>query len=240
MYESTSTWFMIGLNLIMIAYTLWVLSLARPATKLLIGIGVAMAAWLTLLHLGISTKSMFPADISGVVFLMFIFAYVGVVGVVLFVFPPVRRLLTGLGQERLLLFQGIRVFYGAGFLMQAGLGLFPKMFGIWDGWTHIAAGFFGLVAAFSVASGINGLRRAWFANLFGLTDILVVASTIALVLLPDLTPHHSMMYALFFPAPLFLWFHVISLWKLVRDRSAIPQEFADDSLVSHSSLRSAS
>ena len=240
MYESTSAWFMIGLNLIMIAYTLWVLSLSRPATKLLIGIGVAMAAWLTLLHLGILTKSMFPADISGVVFLVFIFAYVGVVGTVLFVFPPVRRLLLGLDQKQLLLLQGIRVFFGATFLMQASLGILPRGFGIMDGFTHIGAGFFGLIATFSLAVGVEGSRRAWFANIFGLADILAVASSLALILLPEIGPYHSMMYAVFLPAPLWLWFHVVSIWKLVRDRSAIPhQESAPDSLLQHSSLRSA-
>lgn len=226
MSESQSAWFMFGLNLVMIVYTLWVLSLAKPAQTLRVGIGAMMLVWLVLLHWGLATKSIFPADISGIAFLLFIFAYVGLVGAVLFAVAPIRHLLLSLGQQHLLLFQGIRVLYGAGFLMQASMGIFPKMFGIWDGWTHIVAGFLGLVAAFSIVSGISGVQRAWFANIFGLTDILVVASSIALILLADLTPHHSIMYALFFPAPLFLWFHLISLWQLVRDRSMKLKESA--------------
>ena len=224
MSESAFAGFMIGLNMVMVVYTLWVLSLGKSAIRLRIGIGAAMVTWLALLHLGLSTKSIFPADISGVVFLMIIFLFVGVVGVALFVFTPVRRLLLDLDQKQLLLLQGIRVFFGATFLMQASLGVLPTEFGIVDGFTHIGAGFFGLIAAFSLAAGVEGARRAWFANMFGLLDILVVASSLALVLLPDVGPHHSMMYAVFLPAPLWLWFHIVSIWKLGRDRHTRPLE----------------
>ncbi len=223
MSESTSAWFMIGLDLVMVAYTLWVLSLSKLASVRRIGIGTAMMIWMVFLHLGLSTKSIFPADISGVAFLTIIFLYVGVVGTVLFVIKPIRRLLLDLDQEQLLLLQGIRVFFGATFMMQASLGILPTGFGIMDGFTHIGAGFFGLIAAFSLAAGVEGVRRAWFANLFGLADILVVASSLAFVLLPDIGPHHSMMYAVFLPAPLWLWFHIVSIWKLARDTHTLPQ-----------------
>ena len=116
-----------------------------------------------------------------------------------------------------MLLQGVRVFFGAVFLMFASQGVLPATFGIIDGFTHIGAGFFGLIAAFSIASGINGKRRAWFANLFGLADILIVASSLALVLLPTIGPHHPMMYAVFLPAPLWLWFHLISIIRLVKE-----------------------
>jgi hypothetical protein len=224
MSENLSSWFMVGLDVVMVIYTLWVLSLANSSTMLRIGIGAAMGSWLALLHLGLSTKRVFPADISGVAFLMVIVLFVGVVGAALFVSTPVRRLLLGLDQQSLLLLQGIRVFFGATFLMQASLGILPTGFGIVDGFTHIGAGFFGLIAAFSLAAGVEGVRRAWFANLFGLVDILVVASSVAFVLLPDITPHHSMMYAVFLPAPLWLWFHLVSIWKLVRVRFTVHQE----------------
>ncbi|MFZ5875556.1 MAG: hypothetical protein ACOYXU_04010 [Nitrospirota bacterium] len=223
MSENASAWFMMGLDVVMVIYTLWVLSLAKSSAKLRTGIGVALVAWLALLHLELSAKRVFPADISGVAFLMIIFLFVGVVGAALLVFTPVRRLLLDLEQRHLLLLQGIRVFFGATFLMQASLGILPTGFGIADGLTHIGAGFFGLIAAFSLAAGVEGARRAWFANIFGLVDILIVASTLALVLLPDIGPHHSMMYAVFLPAPLWLWFHVVSIWKLTGERRAVLQ-----------------
>jgi hypothetical protein len=208
---------MIGLDLLMIIYTLWVISLSNN-NKFHTGIGAGLVAWLVLLHFGLSTKSLFSEDISGIVFLLIIFAAVGIVGVLLLAVPAVKAIVLGLSQQQLLLMQGIRVFFGAAFLMQASLGNMPLAFGIVDGWTHIAAGFFGLIAAFSMASHIDAIRRAWFANLFGLLDILIVASTLSLLILPDITPHGSMMYAVFLPAPLWLWFHLISIYKLLQEK----------------------
>jgi len=216
MLDISPTWTMISLDILMVVYTLWALSLAKPLGRTGIVIGISMLAWLTVLHFGLSSQSIFPRDISGTAFLMIIFTAVGAVGVVLLTVSPVRRLLLGLSQSQLLLLQGIRVFFGATFLMQASLDVLPLTFGIVDGYTHIGAGFFGLIGAFSVAAGIQGARRAWFANIFGLLDILVVASTLAFILLPQIGPHHPMMYAVFLPAPLWIWFHVISIWKLMR------------------------
>lgn len=206
---------MIGLDILMIVFTLWALSLARPLGRLGGMIGIALIGWLVGLHWGLKNSSLFPLDISGAAFLTVIFLAVGAVGLLLFLIPPVRRLLLGLDQRQLMLLQGIRVFFGAVFLMQAGTGVLPQTFGILDGFTHIGAGFFGLIAAFSVAADRNGARRAWFANFFGLADILIVASSLALILLPQIGPHHSMMYAVFLPAPLWLLFHLISIWKLL-------------------------
>ena len=217
MLDISPTWTMIGLNLIMIVYTLWVLSLNKPLGKKVYVIAGCMLGWLVVLHIGLSNALIFPEDISGVAFLIIIFAAVGVVGALLFLIKPIREMLFALDQQQLMMFQGIRVFFGATFLMQASLGTLPQTFGILDGYTHISAGFFGLVAAFSVAAAANGVRRVWFANLFGLLDILVVASTLALILLPQIGPHHSMMYAVFLPAPLWLWFHVVSIWKLLQE-----------------------
>ena len=227
MSNNMSAWAMIGLDVLMIIYTLWVLSLFKPIGKQGAAIAAGMLTWLGVLHYGLSNESVFPKDISGIAFLIIIFAGVGLVGAVLLLVPTLRNLLLGLDQRQLLLFQGIRVFFGATFLMQASLGVLPQGFGIIDGYTHIGAGFFGLIAAFSVAAGIQGRRRAWFANFFGLADILIVATSLALILLPQIGPHHSMMYAVFLPAPLWLWFHLVSIWKLMQG------EDANASLVSH-------
>jgi len=203
----------ISLDVLMIVYTMWVLSLNKSG-KMPWSIGAAMFAWLFGLHFFISNQLVFPRNISGISFLMIIFAAVGLVGAMLFSIPAIRKRLLELTQEQLMLMQGIRVFFGAGFLMQAALAHMPLNFGLIDGFTHVTAGFLGLVAAFTVSKGLYGKSRVLFANIFGLADILIVASSIALVLLPDMGPHHTMMYAVFLPAPLWLWFHVISLWKL--------------------------
>ncbi len=222
MSNLSPTWTMIGLDALMIVYTLWVLSMARPLGQLGRIIGASMLGWLVILNWSLTNERLFPKDISGIAFLALIFAAVGLVGALLLLVPPIRRLLFGLSQQQLLLMQGIRVFFGATFLMHASLGVLPQAFGIVDGLTHTGAGFFGLVAAFSLASGVDGERRAWFANLFGLADILVVASSLALVLLPELGPHHPMMYAVFLPAPLWLWFHIVSIAKLLRRDGLVP------------------
>lgn len=206
---------MIGLDLLMIVYTLWAFSLGKPSRRAVAVVAVSLLAWLGALHLGIASQHLFPPSISGVAFLLVIFAAVGLVGVVLHATPTVRRLLWSLDQRQLLLLQGVRVFFGGTFLMHASLGVLPPAFGIIDGFTHIGAGFFGLIAAFSVASGRDGVRRAWFANVFGLADILIVATSLALVLLPEIGPYHPMMYAVFLPAPLWLWFHLVSIAKLL-------------------------
>lgn len=214
----TTASFAIFLDLMMIIYTLWVISLGDKNGKLSIGLGTGMLVWLGVLHFGLSTKSLFPEDISSIAFLIIIFIAVGAVGALLLLVKPIRDKLVALTQKQLLLLQGVRVFFGANFLMQASLGGLPQTFGILDGWTHIAAGFLGLIAAFTLATDKDGERRAWFANIFGVMDILVVASTLAIILLPTLTPFHPMMYAVFLPAPLWLWFHLVSMWKLVQNK----------------------
>lgn len=222
MNEISPVWIMLGLDVLMMVYTLWVLSLNPSLSGKGYVIAASMLGWLLALHWGLSHQAIFPTDISGVAFLLVIFFAVGLVGGILLGIPYIRNMLLGLDQRQLLLLQGIRVFFGASFLMAASTGVLPQTFGILDGLTHIGAGFFGLIAAFSVAAGIHGARRAWFANLFGLADILVVASSLALILLPQIGPHHSMMYAVFLPAPLWLWFHLISIWKLLgREKLAM-------------------
>ncbi|MCH9696899.1 MAG: hypothetical protein K0U68_02235 [Gammaproteobacteria bacterium] len=86
-------------------------------------------------------------------------------------------------------------------------------------WLHVCAGFLGLFAAFSVVVDINGTQRTWAANLFGLGDILIVATTLSLVLLDELTPYHNMMFAVFLPTPLWLLAHCLSIWKLLVSSS---------------------
>lgn len=205
---------MIGLDGLMILFTLWVAALKAPLGRLGPGLAVALVGWLLALHWGLSAQTLFPPGISGTAFLAVIVGAVALVGAALFAIAPVRVLLLRLEPGQLMLLQGVRVFFGAGFLVQAASGDLPAAFGVIDGLSHISAGFFGLIAAHALATGIDGARRAKFANLFGLADILVVASSLALLLLPQIGPHHPMMYAVFLPAPLWLWFHLVAMAKL--------------------------
>lgn len=205
---------MLAMDAIAIGYTLWIMRRGSehggaPVTWMVLALG-----WMALLHAGLSTQALFPAEIPGWAFLGLVFAFVGAVGVLLFA-TSARRTLFSLTQPDLLQLQGIRVYFGAGFLAMAAVGALPSTFGILDGFTHVTAGFLGLLASQRVAAG-GGAMWIWLANVFGLLDILVVASTISLVLLSAITPHHPMMYAVFLPAPLWLWFHVVSLTKVLR------------------------
>lgn len=212
---------MLALDALMILYTLWVLSL-NPRTSHYRGlIAAAMFGWLAVLYGLLSTQSLFPKDISSVTFYSSILIGVGIFGAILFGVGRIRAFILLADQQQLMMFQGIRVYFGAVFLIQGGLGLLPATFGLIDGLTHISAGFFGLIAACCIASGAAGRRRAWFANAFGLADILIVATSLAFVLLNDIGPHHPMMYAVFLPAPLWLCAHVLSIYKLVEDRGRV-------------------
>ncbi|MDJ0709547.1 MAG: hypothetical protein QNJ14_04105 [Woeseiaceae bacterium] len=209
---------MLALDALMVIYTLWVLSLNRETNKARGLIAAGMFGWMAVLFGIFSTQSLFPADISSVSFYAAILTGVAVFGALLFGVRPIREYVMSLDQRQLMMIQGIRVYFGATFLIQGGLGLLPATFGLIDGLTHISAGFFGLVAAFAVAAGTQARRRAWFANAFGLGDILIVATSLAFVLLKDIGPHHPMMYAVFLPAPLWLWAHVVSIYKLITER----------------------
>lgn len=208
---------MILLDLAAVGFTAWVVRRGGGSARVVTGAVLALCAWLAVLHGIIATRSLIPADISGLAFLGVIFAGVGVFGLGIFA-TPVGRTLMNLRQEDLMLAQGVRVFFGAGFLLQAAIGLLPETFGIIDGFSHVTAGFLGLIAAVIAARDPNATRMVLCANAFGLIDILVVASSIALILLPEMTPYHPMMYAVFLPAPIWLWLHVVSLAKLAAAR----------------------
>ncbi len=209
---------MLALDALMVIYTLWVFSLNDATRRARLWIGTGMFGWLAVLFGVISTQGVLSTDISSVAFYAVILSGVAAVGALLFGVTPIRQFVLSLDQRQLMLLQGVRIYFGAAFLIQGGLGLLPGTFGLIDGLTHISAGFFALIAAFAVAAGVQARRRAWFANAFGLGDILVVATTLAFVLLEDIGPHHPMMYAVFLPAPLWLWAHVISIVKLAGDR----------------------
>lgn len=225
---------MLALDALMVIYTLWVLSLYRPLGKTWGLIAVGMFGWMAVLYGILSTQSLFPTDISSVAFYASILGGVGVFGALLFGVKPIRQFVMALDQRQLMLLQGIRIYFGAAFLIQGGLGLLPSIFGLIDGLTHISAGFFGLIAAFAVAAGVQGRRRIWFANAFGLGDILIVATSLAFVLLKDIGPYHPMMYAVFLPAPLWLWAHVVSIVKLIKDKDSA--ETAMDARLSSESV----
>lgn len=213
--ELGSTGVALALNLINIGYVAWVLGASDATRRWRLPVVLVMLAWLGALHVGLSRQALFPAAISGPAFLAVIVVGVGAVAALLFL-TPVRGLTRALSLAQLQSLQGIRVWFGTAFLVWAVLGVLPTTFGVIDGVTHVGAGFLGLMAAIACAAGAAARTRVWFANLFGLLDILTVAATLALVLLPQIGAHHPMMYAVFLPAPLWLCLHLVSIERLLR------------------------
>lgn len=216
MHDSPLTYSVaLGLDVAAIAYSLALAIRAGVPLRLALGAALAMGGWLGVLAWAIATRSILSTEISGPAFFGVVLAFVGAVGALLWL-TPARRILSQLSQVDLQALQGIRVFFGASFLMQAALGTMPRTFGILDGLTHVGAGFLGLFAAGALARDPRARWAAWASNVFGTVDILVVATSLSLAILPEMTPHHSMMYAVFLPAPLWLWFHVVSTIRLLH------------------------
>lgn len=214
-----ASWLMLGLDTAMIIYTLAIFVAGGMTRRTAAIIGTVSAAWLVVLRALLSNGQPFPEDISGTGFYAIILIGVVLFGGLMFGPPELRSTFANMDQTWLLAPQGIRVFFGATFLLWAGEDILPRTFGIIDGFTHVSAGLLGLAAALA-ASRTNGKTLPWIANLFGLGDILVVATSIAYVLLADIGPHHPMMYAVFAPAPVWLWLHVVSIYRLAINNVA--------------------
>ena len=205
---SVAAWSAIGLDVAMIAYTAWHLTRSGfSRLYVLLGICVGLA-WLGVLAGVLLPGDLLPPNVSGAAFFTVVLAFVGLVGLG---FLFLRRGFLELSHRALLIPQGVRVYFGANFLIWGGLGVLPQTFGILDGLTHATAGFLALLAASEVDEHPTPLT--WVANLFGLADILVVATTLAFVLLPQLGTSHPMMFAVFLPAPVWLWLHLFALYK---------------------------
>lgn len=211
-----TTLYILAMDIVVCGFLLEVFKRAGASLRLRFVLGLIFAAWLTLLYLGIEGKWLFPSDIGGATFFIIVLIGATTVTAAMLLIGPLKKYLFATSQEILLLLQGLRMFLGAGWLIEATLGIMPSYFGIADGVTHITAAFLAMKAAILHASGDKNRGTIWFANLFGLLDIVVVATGIAFVLLQDITPYHNVMYAVFFVAPIFIGLHVVSMLKLIQ------------------------
>ena len=172
-----------------------------------IAFGIFGLWWIaTLLLFG--NNSVLPNDISSMALFTIILIGVALVGVVL---SPIMKALIALPQEFLLLPQAFRMFFGAGFLIEAIFGIMPQGYGAVDGILHIITAFLATTLAIYVARGAKVTKSLIMVNIFGLLDIVVVAGGIAFFILSDIGTDHNVFYAVFFAAPIFIWLHLISL-----------------------------
>lgn len=210
-----AAWLVLVLDVAMIIYSLALFVSGGMSRRTAAIVGVAGALWLIVLRALFSNGEPFPEDISGLRFFVIVLVGVGLIGLALLGPRAIRSPLAAMDQTWLLAPQGIRVLFGATFTLWAAEDILPRTFGIIDGFTHMTAGFLGLAAAWAASQNRDANALAWIANIFGLGDILIVASSIAFVLLGDIGPHHPMMYAVFGPAPIWLWLHVVSIYRLL-------------------------
>ncbi len=211
-----TTIYILAMDIVVCGFLLEVFKRAGAGLRLRLVLGLIFAAWITLLYLGIEGKWLFPSDIGSATFFIIVLIGATTVTAAMLLIEPLKKYLFATSQEILLLLQGLRMFLGAGWLIEATLGIMPPYFGIADGVTHITAAFLAMKAAILHTNGDKNRGAIWFANLFGLLDIVVVATGIAFVLLQDIGPYHNVMYAVFFAAPLFIGLHVVSMLKLIQ------------------------
>lgn len=118
--------------------------------------------------------------------------------------------------------QGLRVFVASGFLMEGVLNVIPAWFSIMDGFLHVTSGFIALIAAVAlVKNQTNTNQLLWLANIIGLLDIVIIVTSISLVVWKDLGAFHNMQYVVFYTGVLLLWFHFVSISKLLKNEKVI-------------------
>lgn len=177
---------------------------------------LALLGFLGILTVAFRTDVGIPENLSGTTYYAAVLVAVIASGGLLY--KTSYSLFLGVSQEELQLTQGFRVVVGAGFLMFGVLGLIPTWFSILDAALHITSGFLALRAAYAIAARSRNRRLLlWWANIVGVSDILVIVTTIAFVVWQDLGPRHPMHYVVFGVGPVLLWVHFMSVAKLIRE-----------------------
>ena len=159
-----------------------------------------------------------PVDMSGMTLFILILVAVGISGLLL---KPILKTMIAIPQEYLLYPQAFRMFFGLGFMIEAAYGIIPLELGLLDSVFHVTAAFLAITLAVHVAKGCKCTRSIVLVNLFGLLDIVVVVIGITFFVLPELTTTHNVFNVVFFAAPLFIWFHLISLYKVYNERKKV-------------------
>jgi len=176
--------------------------------------GILFSIWLATVVLLIGGIKILPIDIGSIS--LFTIILIGVVASGLFFFVLKDEFLS-IPQELLLLPQAFRMFFGAGFMVEAVYGIMPATYGVIDGILHITTAFLATTLAIWIARGCQCRRSLILVNFFGLLDIIIVAYGISFFILGDIGGHHNVFYAVFFAAPIFIWLHLISLYKVFSE-----------------------
>ncbi|WP_444660213.1 hypothetical protein [Flavobacterium columnare] len=214
-YLATTYW-VIGVNLIFLIATLWLLNIGRATQKTKWVFGLISIAWIIFFHFVFSNKLLIPTDISGGAFYALTLSSATLV-LVVFYFSPLKKIFENISQENIQIVQGLRVFVASGFLMEGILQVIPAWFSIMDGFLHVSSGFLALLASIAVVKNQTSKNTLlWLANIVGVLDIVIIVTSISLIVWKDLGVFHNMQYVVFYTGVLLLWFHFVSISKLIK------------------------
>ena len=214
-YLATTYW-VIGVNISFLFATLWLLKIGRASQTTKWVFGLISFAWIIFIHAVFSNKTLIPIDISGGAMYAFTLSSAALV-LAVFYFSPIKKVFDNIPQEYIQIVQGLRVFVACGFLMEGVLHVIPTWFSIMDGFFHVTTGFLSLLAAFAVAKNNKSQNKLlWMANIVGLLDIVIILTSMCFLVWKDLGAFHNMQYVVFYAAVLLLWFHFVSISKLLK------------------------
>jgi len=203
-YYTLTTLYIIAMEIFLLLTLVKVLDYSKKAT-------VIFSGWLLAVVILFEMVKILPEDLSSMS--LFVIVLIGVGASGLF-FYPLKKELLALPQELLLMPQAFRMFFGAGFIVEAVFAIMPSGYGVVDGVLHITTAFLATTLAIYIARGCACTKSLILVNLFGLLDIVIVAAGIAFMILPDIGTGHNVFLAVFFAAPIFIWLHLISLYKV--------------------------
>ena len=205
-YYTLTTLYIIAMEIFLLLTLLKLLDYSKKAT-------VIFSSWLLAVVILFEFLKILPEDLSSITLFFIVLIGVGTSGLL---FYPVRKELLSLPQELLLLPQAFRMFFGAGFIVEAVFDIMPSGYGVIDGILHITTAFLATTLAIYIARGCACTKSLILVNLFGLLDIVIVAAGIAFMILPEIGTGHNVFLAVFFAAPIFIWLHLFSLWKVYQ------------------------
>lgn len=214
-YLATTYW-VIGVNIIFLFATLWLLKIGRASQTTKWIFGLVSIAWIIFIHFVFSNKLIIPIDISGGAFYALTLSSATLV-LTIFYFSPLKKIFDTISQENIQIVQGLRVFVASGFLMEGVLNVIPSWFSIMDGFLHVTSGFLALIASIAVVKNQSSKNQLlWLANIVGVLDIFIIVTSISLIVWKDLGAFHNMQYVVFYTGVLLLWFHFVSISKLIK------------------------
>ena len=214
-YSNTTLWTM-AVNIAFMLGALWLFKKGNASSTLKTIFTVFSVIWIAFIYSVINNKLIISPNISGAIF--YAITLVSASVVLLFFFKsPLKIVFDSIKQEDIQWVQGLRVFVAAGFLMEGAVGVIPAWFSIMDGYLHVTSGFFALIAAIAVLKN-SPIKNTllWLANLIGLIDIVIIVTSINFVVWKEIGPFHNMQTVVFYTGVLLLWFHLISILKLLK------------------------